>query len=102
MGGKTHVFKTKQENLEFSVLNPDVSYMWADHHQLQVTSNLYNVNIQIIIINKKGDARILEEPIKPNPAMARYSLIPLTKPNGEKVAVMSKTSFYYQDRDQDF
>ena len=29
----------EREFLEFLVLNPEVNYMWADHHQLQVTAN---------------------------------------------------------------
>ena len=43
--------------------------------------------IQILTIDEREEGRILEEPIKPNPAMAPYSLIPPTKPNGEKVDI---------------
>ena len=84
-GGKNLVCQTEQDFLEFLVLNPEASYMWADHHQLQVTSNLYNTNIQVLTINDKGEGSILKEPIRPNPAMAAYSIVPSTTPNGEKV-----------------
>ena len=86
-GGKNMVFETDMEFLQFLVLNPDSSYMWADHHQLQVTCNLYNTTIQVLTIDSNGEGSILKEAIRPNPAMAPYSLIPPNKPNGEKVDV---------------
>ena len=86
-GGKTKVCNTDIEFLQFLVLNPDVSFIWADHHQLQVTCNLYNTIIQVLTIDANGEGSILNEPIRPNPNMASYSLIPATKPNGEKVDV---------------
>ena len=86
-GGQTQVCQTDKEFLQFLVLNPDVSFMWADHHQLAVTCNLYNTKIQVLTIDSKGEGSLLSEPITPNPEMAPYSLIPPTKPNGEKVDV---------------
>ena len=61
--------------------------MWADHHQLQVTSNVYNTTVQVLTIDEKGNGSLLPEPFKPDPRMASFSLLPSTKPNGEKMDV---------------
>ena len=37
--------------------------------------------------DENGEGSILQEPIRPNPALAPYCLIPPTKPNGEKLDV---------------
>ena len=66
-------------------LSPDVSYMWADHHQLQVTANLYNTPVQVLKIDEHGNGSLVS--FKPDPRMAQFSLLPATKPNGEKIEV---------------
>ena len=86
-GGQTKVFITETEFLEFLVLNPEVSYMWADHHQLLVTANQYNTTVQVLTIDQHGNGRLLQEPIKPNPELAPYFLLPPTRPDGEVVDV---------------
>ena len=76
-----------QEFLEFLVLNPEVSYMWADHHQLQVTANLYNTTVQVLTVDEYNNGSLLHESFKPDPRLAEFSLIPARKPNGDKIEV---------------
>ena len=86
-GGKTLTVKNQYEFLEFLVLNPDASHMWADHHQLQVTANLYNTTVQVLTIDERGNGSLLYQPFRPDPRLADYALLPATKPNGEKMEV---------------
>ena len=43
--------------MEFLVMNPEVSYIWADHHQLQVTANLYNTTVQVLTVDEHGNTQ---------------------------------------------
>ena len=86
-GGVTKVCHTDYEFLDFLAMNKEVSFMWADHHQLAVTCNLYNTTVQVLTIDEKGEGSLLHEHITPDPVLAPYSLIPPTKPNGQKVDV---------------
>ena len=86
-GGKTKICHNDKEFLEFLVFNPEVSYMWADHHQLAVTCNLYNTTVQVLTIDEFGEGSLLHETITPDPKLAPFSLLPPTKPNGEKMDV---------------
>ena len=84
-GGKTKTCKDEDEFLTFLILNPEVSYMWADHQQLQVTANLYNTTVQVLMIDEKGNGRLLHEAFKPDPRLVDFSFIPAIKPTGEKM-----------------
>ena len=86
-GGEVKIFKTENEFLEFLILNPKVSYMWADHHQLLVTANQYNTVVQVLTINENGEGSLLQETIRPNPVLSPYSLLPQTRSDGEAVDI---------------
>ena len=86
-GGEVKIFKTENEFLEFLILNPEVSYMWADHHQLLVTANHYNTVVQVLTINENGEGSLLQETIRPNPVLSPYSLLPQTRSDGEAVDI---------------
>ena len=86
-GGKTLTVQNPEEFLQFLVLNPEASHMWADHHQLHVTANLYNTTVQVLTIDERGNGSLLHQPFRPDPRLADYALLPATKPNGEKVEV---------------
>ena len=60
MGGREKLLKTENYFREFLILNPEVSYMWADHHQLLVTANQYNTSVQVLTINQNGDGFLLD------------------------------------------
>ena len=79
--------QNSDEFLQFLVLNPEASYMWADHHQLQVTANVYNTSVQVLTIDDRGNGSLLHQPFTPDPRMADYALLPARKPNGDKVEV---------------
>ena len=76
-----------QDFLEFLVLNPEDSYMWSDHPQLQVTANLYNTTVQVLTIDEHGNSRLLHKLFKPTPRLAKFSFLPAKKPNGYKLEV---------------
>ena len=44
---KTLTVQNSDKFLQILVLNPEASHMWADHHQLQVTANLYSTTVQV-------------------------------------------------------
>ena len=90
-----------QEFLEFLVLNLDVSYMWADHHQLQVTANLYNSTLQVLTVDEHNNGSLLQESFKPDLRLAKFSLLPARKPIGQKVEVEEVWLLYSNNNHSD-
>ena len=74
-GGNDVVFNDEKSFIEFLVENPESSFMWGDHQQLQITANRYNVKINVLTIDSKGNGTIFKEPFKPDPRLRQYALL---------------------------
>ena len=47
--------------------------MWGDHQQLQITANMYNVKINILMIDNEGKGSTLMEPLVPDPRLEEFA-----------------------------
>ena len=50
--------------------------MWGDHQQLQITSNRYQVNVNVLTIDSLGNGTIMKSPCTPNPALKEFAMLP--------------------------
>ena len=50
--------------------------MWGDHQQLQITSYRYQVNVNVLTIDSKGNGTVLKMPCTPNPALQDFAELP--------------------------
>ena len=53
-GGEDIEFKDEESFHKYLYENPESNYMWGDHQQLQITANMYNVKIDILMIDNEG------------------------------------------------
>ena len=74
--GAKKTFKNKEEFNHFLAKNPDASYMWGDHQQLQITSNRYQAKVNVLNIYPKGNGSIMNTPCTSDPALQEFSLLP--------------------------
>ena len=75
-GGKTKKFNKPDDFKFFLETNPEACYMWGDHQQLQITSNRYQVPVNVLTIDSAGNGTVLKEPFTPNPALKEFALVP--------------------------
>ena len=75
-GGKTKIFKEPDEFKVFLEANQEACYMWGEHQQLQITSNRYQVPVNVLTIDSTGNGTVLKEPFTPNPALKEFALVP--------------------------
>ena len=50
--------------------------MWGDHQQLQITSNRYQVKVNVLSINSQGNGTIMKTPCTPNQALKHFAMLP--------------------------
>ena len=50
--------------------------MWGDHQQLQITSNIYQVKVNVLTIDSQGNGSIMKTPCTPDPALKEFSVLP--------------------------
>ena len=75
-GGKTKKFHKPEEFKSFLEAHPEACYMWGDHQQLQITSNRYQVPVNVLTIDSVGNGTVLREPFTPNPALKEFAVVP--------------------------
>ena len=75
-GGSSKTFKNKEEFKNFLADNPQASYMWGDHQQLQITSNIYQAKVNVLTIDSRGNGSVMKTPCTPNPALKEFALLP--------------------------
>ena len=76
LGGTNITFENEQSFHKYLWENPESNYMWGDHQQLQITSNMYNVKINILTINHNGQGSVLKEPFMPDPRLREFARLP--------------------------
>ena len=84
-GGESRVFQNEEEFLQFLIINQDSSFMWSGHLQLQITANCYQVNVQVLSVNSRGEGSIQKQPFVPNNRMKQSALLPEFRKDGRKV-----------------
>ena len=70
-------FENEEEFKHFLANNPQASYMWGDHQQLQITSNIYQAKVNVLTIDSKGNGSIMKTPCTPDPALKEFSVLPV-------------------------
>ena len=75
-GGQTKKFDDDISFLAWLATNPDAIYMWGDHQQLQITANRYQVRINVLTVDSKGEGTVLRTPISPNPELKEFAKLP--------------------------
>ena len=86
-GGKTRWFKNSKEFHEFLIMNQEACFVWSDHLQLQITANCYQVKVQVLSVNNRGEGSIQKEPFVPDPRLKKAALLPEFRSDGHKVEV---------------
>ena len=69
--------------------------MWGDHQQLQITANCYNVKINVLTVNHRGEGTILKEPFIPDPRLSEYALIPADKTEMREIWLLYSNGNHY-------
>ena len=75
--GEQKRFENEEEFKHFLANNPQASYMWGDHQQLQITSNIYQAKVNVLTIDSKGNGSIMKTPCTPDPALKEFSVLPV-------------------------
>ena len=86
-GGNKIWFKNHEEFLKFLIMNQEASFMWSDHLQLQITANCYQVKVQVLSVNSKGEGSIQKDPFVPDSRLQKSSLLPEFRKDGKKMEV---------------
>ena len=53
--GIFHTFNTFEQFKLYLQTNPNASLMWADHVQLQITANMYNITTHLLVASNEGN-----------------------------------------------
>ena len=69
--------------------------MWGDQQQLQITANCYNVKINVLTVNMKGEGTVLKEPFLPDPRLSEYALLPADKTDMREMWLLYSNGNHY-------
>ena len=86
-GGESRIFQSEEECLQFMIINQESSFMWSGHLQLQITANCYQVNVQVLSVNSRGEGSIQKQPFVPDARLKKSALLPEFRKDGGKVDV---------------
>ena len=70
--GKRIKFNTREKFHEYLLVNPHSSNMWADHIQLQITANMFNVTTKLLVAS--GEGALLT--FVPDERLTKYAVLP--------------------------
>ena len=71
---KRIIFNTKDKFHEYLLSNPHSSHMWADHIQLQITANMFNVTTKLLVTS--GEGALLT--FVPDERLTKYAVLPFS------------------------
>ena len=69
--------------------------MWGDQQQLQITANCYNVKINVLTVNQKGEGTVLKESFIPDPRLSDYANLPADKTEMRELWLMYSNGNHY-------
>ena len=94
-GGQDIVFEQREAFHKFVLENPQSNFMWGDQQQQQITANCYNVKINVLTVNRKGEGTVLKEPFLPDPRLSEYALLPADKTDMREMWLLYSNGNHY-------